>query len=448
MKQFSDCTDFLIMAPFGLWYLWAAGKFCKKFLGASKRNERLFVIFSFCSWLLRECLSRMYSALYVFFLLSGPLFFIVLVMLFFGPGREKKILAASILMLTVRTVSDFCGSFLFCLALVFKHVVKKIPEPFLEDWETGLISGVCYCVSVWAIYRMSKHLEPVFCGRRGKWYVVLAVPLLVIITMYNVAALGASNGIAVRSGGSMGLYYDQIFSYAGFLVLALLCMAAAGFYVFGMNRIYLEQEKNGRYHSQIEVYKMLTEQYRQSERLRHDMKNHIIALSALSRNKEWQKLDGYLKNMEGTVMDAGGDATGNKAVDALIYQKRKRAEAQMIQWDCDVRIPKECCFHDFDLCVLFGNILDNALEACARMQGDEGRFIRIQAKIVKKCFLIEVRNSIDRTEKFSEGFTGRQGHGIGLLNVRDVVNRYNGAVDIKAENGIFVISVLMPVTGE
>lgn len=65
-----------------------------------------------------------------------------------------------------------------------------------------------------------------------------------IVAMYDVASLGASNGIMVRSGGSMGLYYDQLFSFAEFLVLDLLSLAATGFYVFGMNRIYLEQEKS------------------------------------------------------------------------------------------------------------------------------------------------------------------------------------------------------------
>ena len=245
----------------------------------------------------------------------------------------------------------------------------------------------------------------------------------------------------------MGLYYDQIFSLVEFLVLDFISMAAAGFYVFGMNRIYLEQEKSGRYHSQILVYKMLAEQYRQSERLRHDMKNHIIALSALSRNKEWEKIDDYLKNMEGVVLDAGGDLTGNKAVDALLYQKRKQAEGEDIKWECDVQMPKGCCINEFDLCVLMGNILDNALGACGRMQKDECRFINIQAKAVKKCFLIEVKNSMDRTEKRTEGFTNKgnsQEHGIGLLNVSDVVNKYNGVVTTEAEKGIFVISILMP----
>ena len=367
-------------------------------------------------------------------------------MALFRSDRGKRILAASVLV-AVRLAADFSASFLSCLELVFLHIVKKIPEPFSEEWAIGLISGIGYCFAILAVHWLSKHLEPVFCGRRGNWYVIVAVPLLVIIAVYDMASLGASNGIMVRSGGNMGLYYDQIFSHVGFLVLDFLSMAAAGFYVFGMNRIYLEQEKSGRYHAQIAVYKMMAEQYRQSERLRHDMKNHIIALSALSRNKEWEKIDDYLKNMEGTALDAAGDLTGNKAVDAILYQKRRQAEWENIKWACDVRMPKECCINEFDLCVLFGNILDNALEACGRMRGDECRFINIQAKTVKKCFLIEVKNSMDKAEKFTEGCTNKgdsQKHGIGLMNVSDVVDSYNGAVHKEFGKGIFVISILMP----
>lgn len=447
MKQLLECTDILIMAPFYLGYLWAADKFCRKFLGASKGRERLFLIFSFCGWLFGNIVNRWYPAPQIIYVMLYNILFMGLVLLLFQAGWEKKILAASMLMVPVKLVADFCNSFLSCLVLFFLHIVTKIPEPFFEDWQIGLIGGVGYCSAILAVCRMSKHLEPVFCGKRGKWYVTLAVPLLVITTVYDVASLCASNGIMVRSGGSMGLYYDQVFSLAGFLVLELLSMAATGFYVFGMNRIYLEQEKSGQYHSQIAVYKMLAEQYRQSERLRHDMKNHIIALSALSRNKEWEKIDDYLKSMEGIALDAVGDMTGNKVVDALLYQKRKRAQEDNIKWECDVQVPKERRINEFDLCVLFGNILDNALNACGRMQRGECRFINIQAKTVKKCFLIEVKNSMDSTEKYADGFTDKedsQEHGIGLQNVGDVVNKYNGVVNTEAKKGIFVISVLMP----
>ena len=447
MKLLSDYMDILIVLPFCLGVLWAADQFCRKFLGISRRREWLFLILVCCGWLLRNMLGRMSFGLYSFLMLSRSVFFVGLVMLLFRSEWEKRILAASILLVAARLVPEFCASLLSCLELFFLHTVKKIPEPLIGNWDGGLISGIGYCFAILAVHWLSKHLEPVFSGRRGKWYVILAIPLLVIVTVYDAASLGASNGIMVRSGGNMGLYYDQIFSYSEFWVLALLSMAAAGFYVFGMNRIYLEQEMSGRYHAQIAVYKMMAEQYRQSERLRHDMKNHIIALSALSRHKEWEKIDDYLKKMEDIVLDTGGDLTGNKTVDALLYQKRKQAEEEKIKWECDVQMPKDCCINEFDLCVLLGNILDNALEACGRMQQEECRFINIQAKAVKKCFLIEVKNSMDRTEKFTEGFTKKgdsQEHGIGLLNVGDVVRGYHGVMNVEAKNGIFVISILVP----
>lgn len=148
---------------------------------------------------------------------------------------------------------------------------------------------------------------------------------------------------------------------------------------------------------------MLKEQYSQSERLRHDMKNHIIALSGLFQNKEWEKLGNYLKKLEEAGLECHGELTGNKAVDALLYDKRKWAERENVRWECEVQILSECCINEFDLCVLFGNLLDNALEACERIQSDESRFVHIKAGTVKKCFLIEVQNSMDRTETYIEG---------------------------------------------
>lgn len=447
MKPFIDYADILITVLCYLGYLGMADKFCKENLGASKKNEMLFMIISFVGWLTLTIASRWFLVPQIFFIIVEHILFMGLVLLLFRESWEKKILAVSMLMTVMTMVSTFSASFLSCLLLFFQHTMKRVSEPFLSELETGVIGGVGYCFAILAIYQMSGHMEQVFCGKRKKWYVILALPLLMIITVFDVADWGASHGIMVRSGGSTGVYYDQIFSYAEFVVLALLSMFAAGFYVFGMNRIYFEQEKSSQYHSQVAVYKMLTEQYRQSERLRHDMKNHIIALSALSQNKEWEKIDSYLKNMEGIALDADGDMTGNKAVDALLYQKRKRAEEESIKWECDVQMPKEYFINEFDLCVLFGNILDNALEACGRMRCGESCFINIQARTVKKCFLIEIKNSVDMAEKNTVRFTNKENpreHGIGLLNVSDVVHEYNGVLNVESEEGIFITSVLIP----
>ena len=117
MKQLSDYADILIVAPFCLGCLWAADKFCMKFLGTSKRRARLFLIISFCSLLLRNILGRRYPDLYSFFAVSGSIFFVGLVILFFRSDREKRILVASILIVVIKLVSEFCASLLDCLVL-------------------------------------------------------------------------------------------------------------------------------------------------------------------------------------------------------------------------------------------------------------------------------------------------------------------------------------------
>ncbi len=329
------------------------------------------------------------------------------------------------------------------------HTVNKIPEPYLPGWTIDLIGTVSMILVVGAIHQMAGCLTDIFYGRPEKWYVFLAVPLFAVVAVNDVAVWGAGNGIMVRSGGSMSVYYDQMFSHFGFLLLTALSGFASAAYVFGMNRVWLEQEKSGRYHAQIAVCRMLEEQYRQSERLRHDMKNHVIALSGLLAGGEWEKMSAYLENMAGGIPEASADLTGNRAVDALLYQKRQQAKREQIEWECDVQVPKNCGIHEFDLCILFGNILDNALEACGRLSCEERRFIEMEARQVKKCFLVEGKNSMDRREQYRDGSTGKRspkGHGIGLLNVKDVVSRYNGTIRIEAEEGVFSISILLPIS--
>lgn len=448
MNQLLDCMDIFTEGLCCAGYLWTSDKFCKRYLRISGKNEGLFIFFSFSCWILINTANLRMSIPSFFLMVLNHLFFIELVVLLFQEHKGKKFLAASVLIAIITLTENFCHSFLSCLMLVFLHTVKKIPEPFLSKRAINLIVFISACLAILTIYWMTEHFESVFYIRSERWYILFAVPLLVITMVIDAANWGAANGIMVRSGKNMGLYYDQLFSHAEILVLTGLSIFAAGFYLFGMNRIYWEQEKNSQYHAQIAVYQLLEEQYRQSERLRHDMKNHIIALSGLFQGNEWEKIGAYLKNMEGSL-EMGGDITGNKAVDALLYQKWKWAEKEKIKWECDIQIPKICRINEFELCILLGNILDNALKACEKLLDKERRFICIQAKTVKKCFLLEVKNSMNTAEQHTRKLINQGNfpkYGIGLLNVTDVVQRYNGVMEIKAENGVFTLSILMPLT--
>lgn len=112
MNRILDYVDILIVLPFFWGYLWAADKFCKKFLGASPKRERLFLILSLCGWLLMNILCRLYAIPYIFGALSAHICFTALVLLFFQSEWEKKILVASVLLIAARLAAGFCDSFL------------------------------------------------------------------------------------------------------------------------------------------------------------------------------------------------------------------------------------------------------------------------------------------------------------------------------------------------
>lgn len=449
-----DFSDILASILCFLGYICTVRKFCKEYLEISVLNEKLFMVLLFLGDILIIILNIRYPIPYIFLALMNHVILGGLVFLLFGGNWEKKILIVSVLITLTTLVENFCTSFFSYLILLWLHTVKNIETPFLDKRETNLILCISLIIAISVIYQTSKYLAPVFYCKTRKWYIILAIPLFLVTSVIDVANWGASHGILVRSGGNMGLYYDQIFSHAEFCVLTILSMFAAGFYVIGMNQLYLEQQKNFQYHSQISSYKILEEQYSQSERLRHDLKNHIIALMGLLENKELEKMAVYLKTMGDSVnLGINEEITGNRIVDVFLSQKRKLAENKNIIWECDVQIPKICYISEYDLCVLLGNILDNAVEACEKSQSKEAnstskQFINIQAGVIKKCFLLEVRNSTDMLDKPNIGFTNKENpseHGIGLLNISDVVHKYNGVMDIEIRNSVFTISVLIPL---
>lgn len=455
MMQFTDRIFMLVLILCFFGYVWAIKGFCKSYLEISRRNELLFTALLFLGWGLLGILNEWYFVSYIVYITLHHIIFIWLVIVLFRGDVEKKTGVAAVLVTVTTLVGNFNSSLFSCLALLGMHEGKKVFfQSVLSRWEYSIFDSILFVIEGVIIYWMSKMLNSVFYGKLKKWYVMLAIPLFAVTVTVDVANWGASRGIMVRSSGNMGVFYDMIFSYVEILVLTVLSMFATGFYVYGMNRIDLEQKKAAQYHSQISAYKMLEQQHSRQERLRHDMKNHIIALSGLLEDKEWEKMNDYLKEMGNSAsLRSGEELSGSRVVDALLYQKREKAEQKGILWQCDVRIPKKCRINEFDLCILFGNLLDNAVEACEAIEHTEAkcevhRFINIQASSTKKIFLLEVRNSTNIQEKNQTGtFDKEKRHhkGTGLLNVKDVLQKYNGGMSMEVEQDVFSIYILIPL---
>ncbi len=191
------------------------------------------------------------------------------------------------------------------------------------------------------------------------------------------------------------------------------------------------------------------EAYQQTRTLRHDLKGRLIALDALLETGQLEKAkDEIVQMLEENSLNRHGIAeTGNLALDALVNYKYTAALAEGIQMECHLEVPSEFFLDDTDLCVILENLLDNALEAVQKLPKGTNRKISLKIRLTKGVILITVENPyegeimLDSQEKIRSSKTGD--HGIGLLSVERIAEKYGGTVSILHEDNIFRISVML-----
>ena len=188
--------------------------------------------------------------------------------------------------------------------------------------------------------------------------------------------------------------------------------------------------------------------YRTMRGWRHDYHNHIQTMLALSDAGEKEKLRDYLLKLNGDLTQVDTVLkTGNVMADAILNSKLSLIRSHGIETSAAASLPSLLTVADVDLCVVIGNLLDNALEACLR-QTEGRRFIRVYIGVLKKQLYISVSNSAGEIRRSGNGYASIKGsasHGFGLMRIDRIVNKYGGAVNRQNEEGVFATEVLLPL---
>ena len=432
--------DYVVFFICSAGYIGAVYRFCTACLGSFRIDKKVFLGLFFAMEMGIN-LNGSVGISYFFSALISHVLFAGLILLTFSDSAMKKLFTAAICIATKTLVWNFGECFFSCLALACTKWISGGQALFMEPWLTGVIGAASYGLVLSVICLLRDKLVNVYSHKTGYWYLLLSLLLLGIVAVVDIVNWASSNGIMVTVGGGVRqeVYYNQIFSYLGVCLVTVLLMCIAVGFVFLMHKVYLEQQRKEEYSAQIAFYQMLNEQHLQMERLRHDMKNHVLALYGLWEKKAFEEAGRYLEKMiESAPMGGGDEVTGNQAVDAVLYDKKRRAQSCSVRWDCDVQIPKDCRVDTFDLCVLLGNLLDNAIKAGSEVEEGEYRFVTVQARQVKKCFLLVVKNGTRL------GDIRKMRQGIGTLNIDETIKKYAGTIKRSVENNVFEISILFP----
>ena len=188
--------------------------------------------------------------------------------------------------------------------------------------------------------------------------------------------------------------------------------------------------------------------YKKMRGWRHDYHNHIQALQASMALGRYDDVNVYLCQLNDDLVSVDTTVkTGRVMVDAILNGKMNIAVQNKIPINAKAKIPDGTPVTDVDLCVIIGNLLDNAIEENNKLLQEE-RFIRIYIAQKNTQFYLAFTNAAGKKQG-REGslFPSSKGaeHGFGLSRVESIVKKYGGQFFADSEDGGFTAEILIPL---
>lgn len=357
----------------------------------------------------------------------------------------------------------------YFISLLYENTFKKRIISVLLIYLVLLLSE---CISVLIIILFSSKNDVIL------GFVLSQIVSIILLTILNrryflkeeiLIPKLQTTAILVFPIGSIILFYSSINFAPERVVLidltVLLTFIILIYYIFdAMNKSYLtilnnkieysnkilemqmyEQEKES-YSNQFAILK---EKQDQIDTLKHDLKNHIIGLHNLLDNGNNEEFKKYLERMKIEESQSVID-TGNIVLDSIINYKLTQAIKKNIKVELDVKIPSNLNIESFDINVIFGNLLQNAIEALEQCPTDN-RFLQIIMNYKLSCLYINIQNSYSHELKIIDDLSflstkeNAERHGIGLESVKRSIVRYDGDISIETKDNLFSVDILLYV---
>jgi len=240
----------------------------------------------------------------------------------------------------------------------------------------------------------------------------------------------------------------MIFIYAGIGIAAVIAFLLANrkymHYLVERRVADYQNELASRHCNEVENI------YKQMRGWRHDYHNHIQLLKAHLAQRQFAEADEYLGKLDEDLTQVDTILkTGNVMVDAILNSKISLAQSRDISVNAKAIVPKVLQVQPVDLCVIIGNLLDNAIEACMKLSEPEKRFIRVYIGVHKEMLYISVSNAtLGKAKKVGKAYLttkNTSSHGFGLVRIDKIAEKYSGFVDREHEEGVFATEVMLPL---
>lgn len=248
---------------------------------------------------------------------------------------------------------------------------------------------------------------------------------------------------------------EEIYTYVIISTIGLVFINLLVFTLFSKLQNQLEIQRtadllNTQMRLEKQSYKRIEESYNRTRELRHDLKNHIFGLKGIAENGTKEELMQYLEKMTDAVEEATYvSMSRNNAVDAVLNEKMLYAQKHGISTQFDVTPLENISIPSMDICTILSNALDNAVEACVKIENAQDRYIDVKINDSPTELIISVKNPSTEAPKRRAGMyvsakNDGENHGLGLKSIKRTVDKHKGDMLIKFEKSIFNLVVSLP----
>ena len=195
-------------------------------------------------------------------------------------------------------------------------------------------------------------------------------------------------------------------------------------------------------------YQEVENMYKKMRGWRHDYRNHIQTMKVLADKGDLESIKEYLNKLDEDLATVDTVVkTGNAMADAILNSKISLAKSKGINVKVDAHVPVKLKMSELDLCVILGNLFDNAIEASLPLPENE-RLIRVYMVMKNTQLYISFTNFTASKKQTKEAnlfkTTKGDGHGFGLVRIDSIIEKLDGYLSRNSEDGAFTTEVLIP----
>lgn len=289
------------------------------------------------------------------------------------------------------------------------------------------------CAKIICMYGMKKKIKL----QAGYWVLFASVFMTAVLTIYlifdlqeNISDSPLGYLCILCSVGLLYCIFITLYLYENFSKQAL--------------RIKTQELKEQQYRNQVKHLDELAAAHEKERKIRHDWSNHLLSIRSYLSKGKYDELAEYIdtvvdyESMGHNIID-----TGNTVIDAVVSAKRNTARGKGIDFYLDMQIPEQLNINASDCCVIIGNALDNAIEACEKVSGH--RYIKFEMNYRRQTLVCRIVNSTaGENRRFPETTKkDKEHHGIGVTNIIDTLDKYDNVYRFEQKDGEFLFSFML-----